>query len=184
MPLQKNLGSIEIDFLKLQESHFPLLLKWLEAPHIKKWWDQDISYTQELVKEKYSSYVLGYKADDNLKKVLGAYIINLNRVPIGYIQVYDFYDFPREYELKTENLPASLAGIDLFIGEAEFIHKGYGAAILEQFINNYVFKEFNNCFVDPDNNNIAAIRAYEKAGFKKIKSYDTNVTWMIREKIV
>ena len=50
-----------ITFKPLNESHFPLLLKWLESPHVKKSWDQDVTYTIELVKEKYSSYVKGYK---------------------------------------------------------------------------------------------------------------------------
>jgi aminoglycoside 6'-N-acetyltransferase len=45
-----------ITFEPLHESHFPLLLKWLEAPHVKKWWDQDVTYTMDLVREKYSSY--------------------------------------------------------------------------------------------------------------------------------
>lgn len=50
-----------ITFEPLHESHFPLLLKWLEAPHVKKWWNRDVTYTMELVREKYSSYVKGYK---------------------------------------------------------------------------------------------------------------------------
>lgn len=36
-------------------------------------------------------------------------------------------------------------------------------------------------FVDPENTNSAAIRAYEKAGFKKIESpSNTKDTWMIK----
>lgn len=53
-----------ITFEPLHESHFPLLLKWLETPHVKKWWpitpkldtsevgDQDVTYTMDLVREK------------------------------------------------------------------------------------------------------------------------------------
>jgi len=29
-------------FQPLAISHFPLLLQWLETPHVKAWWDQDV----------------------------------------------------------------------------------------------------------------------------------------------
>ena len=36
-------------------------------------------------------------------------------------------------------------------------------------------------FVDPDNTNIAAIRAYEKVGFKKVsEQLDTGEVWMLK----
>ncbi len=46
-----------ITFETLSEKHFSLLLKWLETPHVKKWWDQDIHWTLGLIKEKYDNYV-------------------------------------------------------------------------------------------------------------------------------
>jgi hypothetical protein len=66
---------MNITFEPLHESHFPLLLKWLEAPHVKKWWpiapklgtseggDQDVAYTMDLVKEKYSSRVSSLRTE-------------------------------------------------------------------------------------------------------------------------
>jgi len=50
---------MKITFTPLQESHFPLLLKWLETPHVKAWWDKDIHWTPELIKKRYASYVQG-----------------------------------------------------------------------------------------------------------------------------
>ena len=50
-----------ITFIPLAESHFPLLLRWLEAPHVKAWWDQDVTWTLELVREKYGNYIKGNK---------------------------------------------------------------------------------------------------------------------------
>jgi aminoglycoside 6'-N-acetyltransferase len=46
-----------ITFKPLNESHFPLLLKWLEAHHVKAWWDKDVIYTMELVKEKFDKHI-------------------------------------------------------------------------------------------------------------------------------
>jgi len=61
---------MDINFAPLSETYFPLLLKWLEEPHFKAWWDRDISYTQALVEEKYVSYVKGYKLEKRVKKAL------------------------------------------------------------------------------------------------------------------
>lgn len=32
---------MNINFVPLADSHFPLLLKWLEMPHVKLWWDME-----------------------------------------------------------------------------------------------------------------------------------------------
>jgi hypothetical protein len=50
---------MKITFIPLQESHFPLLLKWLEAPHVKAWWDQDVHWNLELIKEKFGDCAKG-----------------------------------------------------------------------------------------------------------------------------
>jgi aminoglycoside 6'-N-acetyltransferase len=68
-----------ITFEPLHESHFPLLLKWLETAHVKKWWDQDLTYTLELVHEKYSSYIKGYKLVDGQQKSIQGFIIHKNQ---------------------------------------------------------------------------------------------------------
>jgi aminoglycoside 6'-N-acetyltransferase len=88
-----------ITFKPLHESHFPLLLKWLETQHVKKWWDQDVTYTMELVRKKYSSYIKGYKLVDGQQKPIQAFIIHNNQNPVGYIQIYNAYDFPRSKSL-------------------------------------------------------------------------------------
>jgi len=33
---------MNINLVPLTNSHFPILLKWLETPHAKLCWDQDI----------------------------------------------------------------------------------------------------------------------------------------------
>lgn len=40
-----------ITFCPLKEQHLTHLLEWLETPHVKAWWEQDISWTTELVKQ-------------------------------------------------------------------------------------------------------------------------------------
>lgn len=63
---------MKITFTPLAESNFPLLQKWLETPHVKAWWDQDVKWTPELIQEKYRDYVEGYKIENGIAKTIKA----------------------------------------------------------------------------------------------------------------
>jgi len=154
---------MQITFEPLSTKHFSLLLKWLEAPHVKTWWDKDIDWSPELIQKKYSTYVKGYKLEGGKRKEISSYIICANHNPIGYIQVYNAYDFPRTPPL-TE-LPTNLAAFDIFIGETDYLGKGIGSGALKIFMDDICDKKYTHIFADPDIQNIAAIKAYEKAGF-------------------
>lgn len=176
---------MNITFEPLNESHFPLLLKWLEAPHVKSWWSRDVKWTPELIWEKYGTYVKGYKRfklqEQMIEKPMHAYIICMNQKPIGYIQYYSAHDFPHEQGYETSDLPQSCAALDWYIGEPEFTGKGIGSKALEICLKLHVFKHFDHVFVDPDTANTFALRAYEKAGFKTIKKVNNGkITWMLR----
>jgi aminoglycoside 6'-N-acetyltransferase len=149
----------------------------LEAPHVKAWWDQEISYDLDLISKKYGRYVKGYKG--GVDKPISAYIIEADRQPVGYIQIYNAYDFPRAKPLL--DLPTSLGALDFFIGEADCLGKGIGAKVLKEFLAD--FTGFTHVLVDPYVKNISAIKTYEKAGFKKIKThYDVEEVWMMFRK--
>lgn len=167
---------MKINFVPLLFTDLILIFKWLNKSHVKQWWDQDITYTYKIIKEKYSSYIAGYKLEDGIKKPILAFIIYLDVKPIGYIQIYNAYDFVSTKPL--ESLPKSLGKLDFYIGEEEYLRRGIGAEILKVFD----YQNFDYIMVDPDINNIAAIKTYEKAGFKKIAEHlDTNEVWMIKE---
>ena len=72
----------------------------------------------------------------------------MNKIPIGYIQYYDKHDFRPEKGYEIKDLPNSLAAIDFYIGELEYIGKGLGSEVLKLFINEYVFKKFDACLLD------------------------------------
>lgn len=170
-------------FLPLKEEHLPWLLKWLETPHVKAWWDRDIAWTMDLIQQKYGCYIQGFKIVDGQKKPLQAYIVYVNDTPVGYIQLYNTHDFAREDGLSIEELPASLAAFDIFIGDPDYVGKGYGTSILNFFFKNYVDPKYEFSFVYPDSDNIAAVRTYEKVGFKRIETRsDDKVIWMLRER--
>ncbi len=168
-----------ITFKPLHESHFPLLLKWLEAPHVKKWWDQDAKYTMDSVCEKYSSYAKGYRLEGGAQKPIQAFIIYSDQNPVGYIQIYNAYDFPRSRPLL--GLPSNLGAFDIFIGEEEVLGQGLGSKAILEFLKLHGKQHFY-IFADPDSNNLSAIKCYEKAGFKKLSEQeDIKEVWMVKD---
>ncbi len=176
---------MKIAFVPLQDRHLPMLLKWLDAPHVKAWWDPDVLWTPELIKEKYGSYVHGYKLEEGIKKPMHAYTIVVDDQEIGYIQLYNAHEYTREDGLLLEGFPSSLAAFDLFIGEPEHVGKGYGSTIMRQFLAEYVDPFYEACFVDPDVANIRAVKAYQKAGFVQVKTIKNGtVVWMVRRRQV
>jgi aminoglycoside 6'-N-acetyltransferase len=181
--MDKNNSSL-LSFMPLAYKHFPLLLTWLQTPHVKEWYDTDMNWTSVTIAEKYESYVHGYKIHEGIKKPIHAYIIYLDDHPIGYIQYYNAYDFPRDGNmmLETSELPPQLAAIDLYIGEKDYIGKGLGSRIINSFLQEYVWPHFDACFVDPATANRAAIHVYEKAGFRIVKTVAHGTTWMLKEK--
>ena len=172
----------DITFQTLNKSDFPRMVMWINAPHVAPWWAEGRVWSLDDIEKKYGTYVEGYKLENNQRKPIYAYTIYYQSVPIGYIQYYNIYDFPADQVADLSGLPPSLAAIDLYIGDSRFIGKGLGVQIINQFLDRIVFKQFDACFVDPACKNIAAIKAYKKAGFQMIKQIGDNVCWMIRYK--
>ncbi len=172
---------MNITFCALTEHHLPLLLSWLEMPHVKAWWDQDVRWSMGLIKEKFGTYVHGYKVEHGVKKPIQAFIIGVNGKEVGYIQLYNPRDFAREDDMSFDELPHLLAAFDIFIGDPACVGKGYGSRIMKQFLVECVDQIYEACMVDPDTENVQAIRAYEKAGFERIgTAKDGAITVMIR----
>lgn len=65
-------------------------------------------------------------------------------------------------------MPQSVAGLDYYFGESAFLRRGFAPLVLQKFLSEEVKPLFTHCLVDPDIKNTAAIRAYERAGFKVI----------------
>ncbi|RUR14223.1 GNAT family N-acetyltransferase [Legionella sp. km772] len=173
---------MKITFVPLAESHFPLLLKWLETPHVKNWWDQDVTYTLDLVKEKFGKHIHGLALSKNSNHKTYAYIICANKEMIGYIQAYNAHDFAQENGLNLNAISGSVCGVDLFIGEQPFLHKGCGVRILNEFEEQILAPHFDWCLIDPAKDNLTAVKAFTKAGFKIFEQFQTESTaWMLKD---
>jgi aminoglycoside 6'-N-acetyltransferase len=69
--------------------------------------------------------------------------------------------------------PADTRGIDQFIGEADMVGRGHGSAFIRAFIEGLLENGVPRIVIDPNPTNPRAIRAYEKAGFRREREVDT-----------
>jgi RimJ/RimL family protein N-acetyltransferase len=152
---------VSISFRRLRHSEIPLIHRWLHTPHVARWWYEDVG-TLEEVEERYSAYIEG-------RENVEAYLIFHEESPIGYMQTYSI-SIEEEYE-KLVGVEGA-AGLDLFIGEEEFLHRGLGSKIIRCFIEEVVFPDerYEACVIGPEPRNKSAIRAYEKVGFRHFKT--------------
>lgn len=153
-----------LQFRKIETADFHLLHKWHNQAHVKQWYDKDKDLsTLQAVVEKYNPIL-----EEN--KPTQSYIILSDERPIGYIQTYRINDYP-DYG-KHVGLTEEAAGLDLFIGDAEYLHRGLGSEIIQKFLKEIIFADtdIESCIVGPEPKNTSAIRAYEKAGFKYLKT--------------
>jgi RimJ/RimL family protein N-acetyltransferase len=143
-------------FRTLDRCDLPLMHRWLHTPHVVEWWP-DEALTLDQIIAKYAPRIDG-------KEDVRCFVIVHGDAPIGYIQEYPIVE--SEYASCIADAERA-AGIDLFIGEVEFHHRGLGAPIIRQFLSDVVFADpaIETCIIDPAVTNRGAIRAYEKAGF-------------------
>ncbi len=153
----------------------------MNTDSVAKWWGENLTWSLEDITQKYESYCKGYKRIGGVTKPIYAFMVEVDSQPIGFVQYYNAYDFPREDGVTLPKLSDKLAAIDFYIGEPDFIGKGLGPIILNAFLKEHVKPMFNACFVDPDYANKQAIRAYEKAGFQRIdSSLQGYAVWMVK----
>ena len=150
-------------FAPLREGDLDLVRRWLLEPHVKRWWDDG-------VKTPYPDAVIAdYRDAIEGKDPTYHYLAHVDGRPVGMLQHYRIGDDP-DYAGALA-LREDAIGVDLFIGEADLIGKGHGPAMLRQFLRDvaFPFHGIDVCVIGPSVKNVAAIRAYEKAGFRALK---------------
>lgn len=152
-------------FEPLNESHFGLMLDWFNKPHVQAFYSLR-EWTYQQVCDKLTPHLHG-------KKKVHGYVISLWKCPIGYIQSYPIQDYPWENQELPNEMIQEAAGIDLFIGEAEYSGQGLGCQIVDCFLYEHIWPYFRYCLVDPDIKNRASMRLFQKCGFIEHKQIET-----------
>ncbi|MCX6362138.1 MAG: GNAT family N-acetyltransferase [Armatimonadetes bacterium] len=151
-----------ISFSAITVADLPRLARWLAAGEARRWYARrDMSYAD--IQAEYGPKISGAEPTHGS-------LIELGGAPIGYIQSYLIRDYPA-YAAALQVEPGA-AGLDLFIGDPAYLHRGFGGRALAQYIRERLFADemVSCCVVGPDPDNAAAIRAYAKVGFEYIKT--------------
>ena len=163
----------EISFERLTRADFPLLHRWLNNAEVALFYGvgdgNRKNPTLEEVIEEYEPRLRPGAATH-------CFITLLDGRQIGYIQCYrvgDYADYAKAIDLGDD-----VRAIDLFIGEDARGH-GLGARVIERFLEEQVFSRpgVTTCLLCPEPENERGVRAYEKAGFRHVKT-----VWVAEEK--
>jgi aminoglycoside 6'-N-acetyltransferase len=138
-------------------SDLPMVRGWLAAPHVREWWGEP---------DEQFALVSG----DLEQNALEQYVVTNGERPFAYLQCYVQADWP-ENGLGTH--PPGTRGIDQFIGEPDMLGCGHGSAFIHAFVKGLLDSGTPRVLTDPDPSNGRAVRAYEKAGFRREWELDT-----------
>ena len=164
-----------VTFRALARSDLPMLRRWLNTPHVYEWWGRHAgpgalggagtaAATEAEVEAKYGP---GLDHGGTTHR----YVIEHAGVPIGLIQWYHLRDFA-DYARAIGEDAATSVGMDLLIGEPSAIGRGLGSRAIDEFATSIVFREqdVDRIVSGPAATNARSIRAFEKAGFQRVRS--------------
>jgi RimJ/RimL family protein N-acetyltransferase len=141
-------------FTDFAEGHISLFQTWLAQDHVKPYWQE--SDSAEEIKKK---FLVEFKT-----RSVYPYVIEYKDQIIGYIQYYNAYKIGDGW---WENEKPGTFGIDLMIGDPNFVGKGFGVQIIKEFVAHVRSLEsaMSSVIIDPEPKNKRAIKVFEKAGF-------------------
>ena len=145
-------------FRPMTTADLPLVQRWLAEPHVVQWWGNTLE--QYRTRQRRSRQSKPWSSSSSA----------INDRPFGYLQCYDPDVWP-ENGLGAH--PRGTRGIDQFIGEPDMVDRGHGSAFIRTFIDRLLAAGAPRVITDPDPANGRAIRAYEKAGFRRQHLVDT-----------
>jgi len=127
----------------------PMLERWLRTPEVVRWWgdpDEQAALLQQDLDEP----------------AMVMRIVSFAGRPFAYAQDYAVHSWPQPH---FGHLPPGARAIDTFIGEPDMVGRGHGGAYLRLLAERLRAEGAPVVAIDPDLDNVRALRAYAKAGF-------------------
>jgi len=142
---------------------YMLLVRWRSTPHVAEWWDTartDLGLDGVVAK---------YRPRTRSEDPTTACVIEVAGLPIGYIQYYPWNAYECEMREIGFDLPIGYWGVDIFIGEGDYLDRGFGSRAVS-LLYRYLSEEHRAAGVAlvVARDNIRAQRAYEKAGLVRV----------------
>lgn len=157
-------GDLAIRSMRDEAADYTLLVRWRAEPHVHQWWDpDDPAPSFEEVVAHYGPRVRG-------EDPTFACIVELDGRPAGYVQFYRWDSFPDEAGEMDVAFDEQTFGLDIHIGEPDLIDQGIGSRAVA-LLCAYLERELDASRValTTELANARAQRAYEKAGFRKVR---------------
>ena len=150
-------------FRRVTEADFPLLRRWLAAPHVARWWNHDSSETG--VARDFGPAARDEEPSEDL-------LAFLDGQPFGLVQRSRLDDYP-EYrdELRTVvDVPDGALTVDYLVGEPGRTGQGLGTALISAIVaRTWADHPATPALVVAVvATNPASWRALEKAGFRRV----------------
>ena len=136
-------------------AHLPLLARWLERPHVREWWGDPARALREARAEGLEQLVIALRGE-----------------PVGYLR---FERASREAldAVGLRDVPAGAVDLDVLLGERELLGRGIGSRALALFLERLrADPTVPAAGMSTSVRNARAIRAYERAGFARLRAYD------------
>ena len=145
---------VDLKVLDLQ-ADLPLLDRWLRSPHVVRWWGAPDPHLTALAQRSRDTHAV-ITADDK---------------PVGYLCWQRLP--PSELEAAgLTGLPEDLVDIDILIGEPDFLGRGVGPKALVVLVAKLRGEGTGIAGLGTSTTNGAAIRAFEKAGFRLFRDFE------------
>ncbi|WP_287886026.1 MULTISPECIES: GNAT family N-acetyltransferase [Paracoccus] len=133
-------------FRSVTRADLPMLADWLRQPEVSRWWrgaEKELAGIEEDLDEP----------------AMRQWLALMDGAPIAYAQFYPAHHWGAPH---FADLPAEALAIDCFSGPGGFGHGGFWLRALADTL----LAEAPILVIDPEPDNLRAIRAYEKAGFR------------------
>jgi RimJ/RimL family protein N-acetyltransferase len=151
------MNEVPFSFRPLTRADLGLLYEWRNRPHVADWWGGPASL-KEIERDK------GADIDSD---VVQPFIALLGETPVGFIQSYRVMGAGDGW-WPNETDPGA-RGIDLFLADPSTTGRGLGSRMAGSFVARlFGDPAVTKIQADPAPTNARAIRAFEKAGFRRV----------------
>lgn len=154
------MNEVFIRKMKDCDEDYQLLVKWYQTPQVKEYFHPQIKNLQQ-AKEKYRPRIIGTFP-------IIPYIVETDGKAIGYVQTQPIIEGFEKYNVCNYQNPVM---IDLFIGESEYLGKGFGTKIVNKIVDLLFERNVDVIVLETRGKNKKALWCYEKCNAKRIKSF-------------
>jgi aminoglycoside 6'-N-acetyltransferase len=168
----------ELSLRRMREDDLAAILAWRRQPHVRQFWDNDDDGGEigdALIDEHYRPML------DHAHPTTAA-IICVGGVGVGYLQFYRWASYADGATACGIPLDDHAFGLDVFVGDPAYTGRGVGARAVDLACR-YLFETHGASRVAllTSKDNAGAQRAYERAGFVRVReALDTDTRGGVR----